>query len=121
MELIYRIPSKKVPYGYIEIRDPAPINGMPDPTDLAEWYAQFIKEYQAAEVAAFEAAPSKPVKLGPVDDSSVEEATKMLNDGLGGVEEIEENAPVKPWDKTSDETETTAEKPWDLDDSAWDM
>lgn len=118
MELIYRIPSKKVPYGYIEIRDPAPINGMPDPTDLAEWYAQYIKAYQAAEVAAFEAAPKSPPK---VEDKSVEEATKMLDEGLGGVEEIDEDAPAKPWDKTSDETESTTEKPWDLDDSAWDM
>lgn len=123
MELIYRIPSKKVPYGYIEIRDPAPINGMPDPKDLAEWYAQYIKEYQAAEVAAFEAPPKEVIRAEAVDrirDANAEAIT-MLNDGLDGVEEIDEDAPVKPWTKTSDETEATNEKPWDLDDSDWDI
>lgn len=120
MDITYRIPSKKVPYGYLEFtcKDGEPL---PNPEDLALGYVDYIRRYQAQEVAAFEAAPTKPVRLGPVDDSSVEEATKMLNDGLGGVEEIEENAPVKPWDKTSDETESTTEKPWDLDDSDWDM
>lgn len=124
MDITYRIPSKKVPYGYIEFtwkREAG--TGMPDPAEMAAEYAEYIKAYQAAEVAAFEAAPKKPVKIAPVDDSSVEEATKMLNDGLGGVEEISEDAPVKPWDKTSDETATATEekKPWNLDDSDWDM
>ena len=112
-----RIPSKKVPYGFLEFQQEVPSL---DPQGLAEMYVQLIKEYQAAEVAAFEAAPTKPVKLGPVDDTSVEEATKTLNDGLGGVEEIEENAPVKPWDKASD-TATEEKKPWVTDDSDWDF
>ncbi|QIA28847.1 hypothetical protein [Streptomyces phage JXY1] len=56
------------------------------------------------------------------EDKSIDEATKILDEGLGGVEEIDEDAPVKPWDKTSDETTTaTTEKPWDLDDSDWDI
>lgn len=119
MDITYRIPSKKVPYGYIEFtwkREAG--TGMPDPAEMAAEYAQYIKAYQAAEVAAFEAAPKSPPK---VEDKSVEEATKMLDEGLGGVKEIDEDAPAKPWDKTSDETESTTEKPWDLDDSAWDM
>lgn len=116
MLVTVRIPSKKVPYGFLEFQQEVPSL---DPLGLAEMYAQLIKDYQAAEVAAFEAAPKKPTVK--VEDTSVEEATKMLNDGLGGVEEIDENAPAKPWDKTSDETESTNEKPWDLDDSAWDM
>lgn len=120
MQVTYRIPSKKVPYGYVEIVDDAPINGMPDPTDLAQWYAQYIREYQAAEVAAFEAAPSKPVTK--VKDTSVEDATKILSEGLGGVEEVDENAPAKPWDKSSDEIEeNTEKKPWDVSDDDWDF
>lgn len=120
MEITYRIPSKKVPYGYLEFT--AEPGNLPDPEVLANEYAAYIKRYQAAEVAAFEAAPTKPVKLGPVDDSSVDEAAKMLDDGLGGVTEVDEHSPAAPWDKTSDETETaTNDKPWDLDDSAWDM
>jgi len=125
VDITYRIPSKKVPYGYIEFTDSTEMAGLPDPVALAEWYAQFIKEYQAAEVAAFEAAPrkAKPAVVVPdsADDSAIDEAAKMLSDGLGGATEIDENTPAKPWDKTSDETESTNEKPWDLDDSAWDM
>jgi len=126
MQVTVRIPSKKVPYGYIELNgEPADFGlsgdgyGHADPTELAEFYAQFIKAYQAAEVAAFEAAPSKP-KAKPVD-SSVDEAAKMLSDGLGATE-IDESEPVKPWDKSSDETESTTEsKPWDTVSSDWDF
>lgn len=117
MQVTYRIPSKKVPYGYLEFTT-SDGETPPDPEQMAAEYADYIKRYQAAEVAAFEAAPKSPPK---VEDKSVDEATKMLSDGLGGAEEIDENAPVKPWDKTSDETESTTEKPWDLDDSDWDM
>jgi hypothetical protein len=120
MDITYRIPSKKVPYGYIEFtwkRESG--TGMPDPAEMAAEYAQYIKDYQAAEVAAFEAAPTKPkVK---VEDTSVEEATKILDEGLDGVTEVNESDPPAPWDKSSDETESTEEKPWDLDDSDWDM
>lgn len=121
MDITYRIPSKKVPYGYIEFtweRDGS--YGLPSPDELASEYADYIREYQSAEVAAFETAPIKP-KPQAKPNTSVEEAAKMLSDGLGGAEEIDEDAPVKPWDKTSDETESTTEKPWDLDDSDWDM
>lgn len=117
MQVTIRIPSKKVPYGYLEFqKDVESV----EPQVLAEMYVQLIKEYQAAEVAAFEAAPTRPMKLGPVDDTSVEEATKMLNDGLDGVEEIDEAAPVKPWDKT-DATATEESKPWVAEDGDWDF
>ena len=111
-----RIPSKKVPYGFLEFQQEVE---SVEPQALADMYVQLIKEYQAAEVAAFEAAHTKPkVK---VEDTSIEDAVKMLNDGLDGVEEIDEDAPVKPWDKTSDET-TTETKPWEAaSDSDWDF
>lgn len=117
MQVTVRIPSKKVPYGFLEFQHEV---SSVEPQALAEMYAQLIKDYQAAEVAAFEAAPSKPkVK---VEDSSVEEAAKMLSDGLGGASEIDENEPAKPWDKSSDETESTTDsKPWNTDASDWDF
>lgn len=125
MEITYRIPSKKVPYGYIEFtwkRETG--TGMPDPSEMAEEYAAYIRSYQAAEVAAFERPPV--VATPPLQeqaDKAVEDAVKILDDGLDGVTEVSENAKPAPWDKTSDETETesTNEKPWDLDDSDWDM
>lgn len=112
MQITYRIPSKKVPYGYVEIVDSNA--AMPQPDELAQWYANYIKMYQAAEVAAFE-RPA-PVKA---EDRSVEEATKMLDEGLG-VTEIDESEPVKPWDKSADES-TTESKPWETNAGDWDF
>jgi hypothetical protein len=109
-----RIPSKKVPYGFLEFQQEVPSL---DPQGLAEMYVQLIKDYQAAEVAAFEAAPKAAPKQ---EDKSVDEAVKILDEGLGGVEEIDENAPVKPWDKASD-TETEEKKPWAAEDGDWDF
>jgi hypothetical protein len=119
VDITYRIPSKKVPYGYIEFtwkRESG--TGMPDPDEMAAEYADYIKRYQAAEIKAFETPPKAAPK---VEDKSVEEATKILDEGLDGVTEVNESDPPAPWDKTSDETESTEEKPWDLDDSDWDM
>lgn len=119
MQVTYRIPSRKVPYGYIEFtwkRETG--TGMPDPEEMAQEYAEYIKSYQAAEVAAFEAAPKAAPKQ---KDTAVEDAIKVLDEGLDGVTEVNENDPPAPWDKTSDETESNNDKPWDLDDSDWDM
>lgn len=119
MQVTYRIPSKKVPYGYIEFtweRTDGDAS-LPNPDELAQEYSQYIKEYQAAEVAAFEAAPKAAPKQ---EDKSIEEATKILDEGLGGVEEIDESAPVKPWDKASD-TATEEKKPWTASDGDWDF
>jgi hypothetical protein len=121
MEITYRIPSKKVPYGYVEIKAPTSLAGFPDPTELAEWYANYIREYQAAEVKAFEAPPTQAKSPQAAKDTSVEDAIKILDEGLDGVEEIDENAPVKPWDKASDEIETEEKKPWQTDESDWDF
>jgi hypothetical protein len=116
MQVTIRIPSKKVPYGYLEYQqDVVSV----EPQALAEMYAELIKRYQQAEVAAFERPLTKPVQLGPVDDTSVEEATKMLNDGLGGVEEVEENAPAKPWPAKTEATATTEKKVWESNDDDW--
>ncbi|AWN05142.1 hypothetical protein SEA_VORVOLAKOS_62 [Streptomyces phage Vorvolakos] len=121
MEITYRIPSKKVPYGYLEFTC-GPDDQLPDPQVLANGYAEYIRAYQAAEVAAFERPPV--VVVAPVQkqaEKAVEDAVKILDEGLDGVTEVNENDPPAPWDKTSDETEATNEKPWDLDDSDWDI
>lgn len=117
MKITYRIPSRKVPYGFVEVEWEKADAVMPDPVVMAEDYAQFIKDYQAAEVQAFENPTGTQLARA---DKSVDEATKMLNDGLGGVEEIDENAPVKPWDKSADES-TTESKPWEADEADWDF
>jgi hypothetical protein len=122
MQVTYRIPSKKVPYGFVEVVWEKADNIMPDPAAMAGDYAQYIKDYQGAEVAAFEAAPVKAKPAKPVVDE-VEEAVKMLDEGLG-VTEINESDPVSeaPWDKASDTEATSTEekKPWTMSDSSGD-
>lgn len=126
MEITYRIPSKKVPYGYLEFTVKAG-ESLPDPVTLAEDYAQYIKDYQTAEVQAFENPSAGQIQRANAyaaqkqADKAVEDAIKVLDEGLDGVTEVNENDPPAPWDKTSDETESNNDKPWDLDDSDWDM
>jgi hypothetical protein len=116
MKITYRIPSKKVPYGYIEIDwERASGTGMPDPAELAEEYAQFILDYQAAEVQAFENPAIKQIKKA---DKTVDDAQKILNEGLGGVTEVDGDDPAAPWNDTSDNNET--EKTQSSDDD-WDF
>lgn len=118
MQVTYRIPSKKVPYGYIEFtwkREAG--TGMPDPVEMAVEYADYIKAYQTAEVAAFEKRATLQAHDKP--DKAVDEAAKMLSDGLGATE-IDESEPVKPWDKSADES-TTESKPWETNAGDWDF
>ncbi|UJQ86900.1 hypothetical protein SEA_TREAT_65 [Streptomyces phage Treat] len=118
MQVTYRIPSKKVPYGYLEFTT-SEGESLPDPVTLAEDYAQYVKDYQSAEVQAFENPTAGQLKRA---DKSIEEATKILDEGLGGVEEIDEDAPVKPWNKTETAATATEEKkPWTAEAGDWDF
>lgn len=130
MQVTWRIPSKKVPYGFIEVVDTTSYAVMPSPEELAEDYAQYIKDYQSAEVQAFENPTADQLKRADArskakeQDKSIEEATKILDEGLGGVEEIEENAPVRPGPWTKTETEATAteeKKEWSAEPGDWDF
>lgn len=115
MEITYRIPSKKVPYGYIEFtwkRESG--TGMPDPVEMAAEYAQYIKDYQAAEVAAFEQPPKAAPKAKP---DPVDAAADLMKEALGATE-VDGNDPAAPWNE--DETPTTS-KPADSNESDWDF
>lgn len=121
MEITYRIPSKKVPYGYLEFKAEVdvPVNGLPDAVALADSYAEFILSYQAAEVVAFENPGHLKVKAKPSPEKETAAAINDLNEGLGGVTEIDEDEPVAPWNKGSEDKETET-KPWDAgNDSDW--
>jgi hypothetical protein len=112
MLITYRIPSKKVPYGYIEFQwERASGTGMPDPAELAEEYAQYIKDYQAAEVQAFENPAIRQIKRADKVDEDINSAAEVIKDTLGATE-IGEHEPVAPWDNKPDETESTESKPW---------
>ncbi len=144
MKITYRIPSKKVPYGYIEIDwERTDGGGIPDPAELAEEYAQYILDYQAAEVQAFENPAARQIKKADKVDKTVDDAQKILNEGLGGVTEVcehkfvygddgkghsgsvcvkcgepEDDDPAAPWNDTSDNTET---KKTQSSDDDWDF
>jgi len=114
MQITYRIPSKKVPYGFVEMVDENAT--MPQPDELARWYANFISEYQAAEVAAFEQSTkvAKPkAKPAPEDDIN-DVASDLIKDGLGATELSPEEA-AAPWTKTG---QPTTSKAWEDPTSA---
>lgn len=118
MEITYRIPSKKVPYGYLEFTMKEG-DTLPDPVELADSYASYILSYQTAEVVAFENPGHLKVKAKPSPEKETAAAINDLNEGLGGVTEIDEDEPVAPWNKGSEDKETEA-KPWDAgNDSDW--
>ncbi len=108
MQITYRIPSKKVPYGYLEFTAEAD-EQLPDPEVLANGYAQYILAYQKAEVQAFESGP-KP-KVQTVAEITEDEAVELIKRELGGVELSPEEA-AKPWNQ---EPEAEEEKPWESD------
>ncbi len=121
MDITYRIPSKKVPYGYIEFtwkRESG--TGMPDPLEMAEEYAQYIKDYQSAEVQAFENPRVQQIKKA--DD--VDEARKILEEGLDTTTtEVDGDDPAAPWNQTSDTNESSEEMETSSssDDDDWDF
>lgn len=107
MELTYRIPSKKVPYGYLEFTCKEG-EALPDPVEMANQYADYISRYQKAEVEAFERGP-KPV-VASVSSITEDEAADLIKRELGGVELSPEEA-AKPWNQEQAEDE----KAWESD------
>ena len=116
MQVTYRVPSKKVQYGYLEFTKE---DAGDSPEVLAEAYADFILRYQKAEKEAFEtwtpATNSAPE--ADINDEVLNTAADTIKDSLGATE-ITEDA---PWDKPT--TETTNEKPWaaSTSDDDWDF
>jgi len=123
MQVTIRIPSKKVPYGFIELigdHTEFPVDAN-NPEELAEAYAWYIKTYQDAEVKAFETgakAPAKDKSDEDINDVALDRAADTIKDSLGATE-ISENDPVAPWDKPTEET--TIKKDWDVSDGDWDF
>ena len=114
MKVTYRIPSKKVPYGYIEIEDDQSYAVMPDAEVLAQDYAAYILKYQGAEVAAFEQPPKAAPKAKP---DPVDAAADLMKEALGATE-VDGDDPAAPWNE--DETPTES-KPADSNESDWDF
>lgn len=119
METTYRIPSKKVPYGYLEFTV-SEGDGLPDPVKLAEEYAEYIKAYQAAEVQAFEkpATKAKPKQTEDINDEVMKSAVDEIKSQLGATE-VDGDDPDAPWNQNGDKSNESP-KP-EPDDSDWDF
>jgi hypothetical protein len=122
-EIIYRVPSDTVRYGYVEIKRQWPEDQETTPELLAAAYVSYVYAFQEEEQAAtkrISEALSAPVSASqaPVE----EKAKELLNEGLGGVTEVpagdivahEATATSAPWVEVVD----AKPKPWETGSEA---
>jgi hypothetical protein len=100
-EITYRIPSRTVQYGFVEVKRSWSDDEPTDPALLAAAYVSYVHAFQREEEATIQRlkdAPSGAVKAPvaasrpevdhPVD--LVDKAAQMVAEGLGGATEIPE-------------------------------
>lgn len=120
-DVTFRIPSKAVTYGYIEVLVPASPEATPEM--LAARYVNYVYAFQKEEQAALkrlQEATEAPVAASQEAEAAIhQEAVDRLSEGLSATVVSEEEAPwknevaskPKPW-----ETGTAALKAADLGD-----
>lgn len=122
-EAVFRIPSRTVQYGYIEV--PQPIAEGASPEMLAAQYVNYVYAFQKEEEAAIkrlQEGVSAPQGASREADAALHQAAiQELQDGLGGVSKVEEyednpypgesDPGEAPWDKPAAEVK----KPWETD------
>lgn len=121
-DALFRIPSRAITYGYVEIQVPSEEGASPEM--LAAQYVSYVYAFQKEEQATVDRlAKGLSACLPDEDDPVVDEAVEVLDKGLDGVTEIPvgavyEHAPddvvnsmedAAPWDK---KVEPKA-KPWE--------
>lgn len=142
-EIIFRLPSKKVQYGYVEIKgtlEELHVSDVDDlPVALANAYIDWMAKFVQAEEAAMKAA-SQPKQIQvsdivkeieredvtPISDDDAEDrsAKEILRRSLGAHVVTEEAAPwdgagdvpanLKPWEKKSAAPKAAASDDWDF-------
>ena len=133
-EIIFRIPSKAVTYGYVEI--PVTLTDDPAPEALAAMYVNYVYAFQKEEQAALQriaegpsAAPKEAAPTPSTPDAH-EAAVEAIKDGLGATELIHDeaedyknNSDKAPWDEPAIDA---PKKPWQTEtlppavtDPAW--
>ena len=139
-EIVFRLPSKAVQYGYVEIRSDENELGLDvtGPYELGEWYAKAVNLFWQGEAAGAQVDVSPPevtdqyekspeykvgdkVSVGgieftkiaesPFEEVTNEEAVALVKEGLGATE-IHEEAP--PWARKV----TPQAKPWESKEEA---
>lgn len=114
-EVTFRIPSKAVQYGYVERLVLLPDDASPEL--VASTYVNYVYAFQKEEQAAIkrlQEGVSAPQGADP--GQQVLDAVKALDEGLGGVTEVDGQDPEgpgqeasKPWDKPAE----AKQKPWE--------
>jgi hypothetical protein len=117
-EMIFRIPSRTVQYGYVEL--PLALEAGLSPEMIAAAYVSYVYAFQKEEEAAVKRIKdgvSAPVSapLPDDDDAVVDAAADALDKGLGGVTEVPEDGAVAPW---ATEAEAPKPKPWEKNQTA---
>ena len=122
-EMIFRIPSRVVQYGYVEL--PVGLQDGSSPELIAAAYVSYAYAFQKEEEATIERlkeavrAPVAPPKAPTTEQlyEGAEDAIKALDEGLGGVTEVVDprddgglNHGAAPWDT---EAEAPKPKPWE--------
>ena len=111
-EVIFRVPSKKVQYGYMEVKIDVPSveSTFPDPSELGAMYTEYVSRFVDAEINGIQKVQKE------LNDA---EAAQLLKDTLGATE-IPEDEAAKPWNKDT----KTESKPWESSPSSdddWDL
>lgn len=122
-EIIYRIPSRTVQYGYVEIKRQWPEDQETTPELLAAAYVNYVYAFQKEEGAATERiAEGLSAPVSAPQGALEEKAQELLHEGLGGVTELPEYPHPEdgpdippasaPWDKPA---AAPAKKPWETE------
>lgn len=121
-KVTFRIPSKKVQYGYVEITgDPGDfgITETADAHGIAQTYIDYMTAFTRSEIGAVTAASKQ--EAPPKDPETSDEVEQLLHDELGA-QKIGEKKNPKPWEAKAEEP--AAKKPWEVQQPAasdWDI
>jgi hypothetical protein len=105
VEVIFRIPSKVVQYGYAEVKFDHQPGGSAE--EMGKEYLAWVSKFQSAELAELEADKSSDVKAPASKPEPVDEAGSMLTTELDA-KKIGASS-HEPWDKEAPATD----KPWE--------
>lgn len=124
VKLTFRIPSKAIQYGYVEMEVDLPDD--PTPEDVATQYLDAVSRFQvtemdiikgkqgeaAAKLDGAEADAKAPAYEATNEGSEdTDEAAETLAEGLGGVTVVEDEE--APWNKAPAEPTVTEVPAWD--------
>ena len=124
-EITYRIPSRTVQYGFVEVRRSWSDDEPTDPEMLAAAYVSYVYAFQKEEEATVQRlkdAPSGALKAPlaasefkpdrPVDP--VDKAAQIVAEGLGGATEVDSTEEISDDGQNSDEMPGGI-APWEQD------